>query len=391
MGGDINTYSVARAFYEEYQVKTTVIGKYKVGPSYQSRIVDYIVNEQIDQEETFLTIITEYAENNQRKKIFLLGAGDNYVNMITKNKDSLPNNIIIPYIDYELMDHLQRKDNFYKLCDQLGVNYPDTVVVTKEMGLDFTIDFSYPVILKSSESVRYWDYPFEGQEKTYTIDSRQELDTVITEIRNAGYLESLIVQDRIPGNDEYMYDLSAYADQSGEVVMMTVAHVLLEEHTPTGCGNAAVNITEYNEELMAQAKNLLESVNYVGFASFDIKYDYRDGKYKFFEINTRMGRSNYYVTAYGFNVARYLVNDYIYHKKMPLRVSKEHRLWTVIPKRVAFKYVKQQENLDLMQQLYDEGKVSNSVFFKKDLPFWRLFHLLRTHLSHFRKYNIFYN
>ena len=28
-GGDINTYSVARAFYEEYQVKTYVFGSFQ--------------------------------------------------------------------------------------------------------------------------------------------------------------------------------------------------------------------------------------------------------------------------------------------------------------------------------------------------------------------------
>lgn len=54
LGGDINTYSVARAFYEEYQVKTTVIGKFATGPSYNSRIIDYIANEKIDQKNEFL-------------------------------------------------------------------------------------------------------------------------------------------------------------------------------------------------------------------------------------------------------------------------------------------------------------------------------------------------
>ena len=41
LGGDINTYSVARAFYEQYQVKTYVFGKYPSGPSYNSKITIY--------------------------------------------------------------------------------------------------------------------------------------------------------------------------------------------------------------------------------------------------------------------------------------------------------------------------------------------------------------
>ena len=33
LGGDINTYSVARAFYEQYGVRSFIIGKYATGPA----------------------------------------------------------------------------------------------------------------------------------------------------------------------------------------------------------------------------------------------------------------------------------------------------------------------------------------------------------------------
>ena len=105
--------------------------------------------------------------------------------------------------------------------------------------------------------------------------------------------------------------LTSYSDRNGKVKMMCLGHVLLEEHTPHGLGNHAVIITEPNEELMMRVKNLLEDLHYVGFSNFDIKYDRRDGKYRFFEINTRQGRSNYYVTGSGFNVANF-PNIYVF-------------------------------------------------------------------------------
>lgn len=390
LGGDINTYSVARAFYEEYKVKTTVMGKFAAGPSYKSQIVDYIVNEKIDKEDTFLKQMNDFAEKHADKRIILLGAGDNYINMITKNKHRLKETIIIPFVSYELMNNLQKKDYFYEICDEAGVSYPDSVVVTKEMGLDFEVPFSYPVILKSSESVHYWDYPFEGQEKVYTISNRKELDETITKIYNTGYPENLIVQDMIPGNDESMYVLTSYSDQNGKVVMMCLGHVLLEEHTPTGKGNHAVIITEENDELMKQGRAFLEHINYVGFSNFDVKYDSRDGKYKFFEINTRQGRSNYYVTGSGFNIARYLVDDYIHGLTFELETAKENHLWMVVPKRVAFKYVKQDDNRQLMKKLIQEDKVVNPVFFKPDLKLDRLMPLVKTHFSHYVKFNKYY-
>lgn len=367
------------------------MGKYPSGPSYESQIVDYVVNEDIDQEGTFLHQINSFAQERSTKKIILLGAGDNYINMITKNRERLESNIIVPFIPYEMMDNLQRKDYFYSLCEEVDMAYPDTVVVTKDMGSDFEVPFEYPVILKSSESIFYWDYPFEGQEKVYTIENREELDETIQKIYAAGYPESLIVQDMIPGNDEYMYVLTSYSDKKGQVKMMCLGHVLLEEHTPLGKGNHAVIITDYNEELMLQAKKFLEKINYVGFSNFDIKYDKRDGKYKFFEINTRQGRSNYYVTGSGLNVAKYLVDDYIYNKETEIEVSKEPHLWLVVPKRVALTYVQQKENLDLMNKLFKEGKVVNPLFYEPDLSFKRRLSLMRTHFGHFVKYKKYYS
>ena len=311
LGGDINTYSVARAFYEQYQVKTYIFGKFATGPSYGSKIIEYHPNPKIDTDDYFLQTVNGFAKKHKDKKIMLIGCGDSYVALISKHKAELEKNIIAPYIDFDLMNSLQQKETFYKLCEKHGVDYPGTIIYDQSMGLDFEMNFPYPVILKPSDSISYWEHPFATQNKIYTIKDRKELEKVIRDIYGAGYTDKLIIQDMIPGNDEYMRVLTSYSDRNGKVKMMCLGHVLLEEHTPHGLGNHAVIITEPNEELMMKVKNLLEDLHYVGFSNFDIKYDRRDGKYRFFEINTRQGRSNYYVTGSGFNVAKYVVEEYV--------------------------------------------------------------------------------
>ena len=57
LGGDINTYSVARAFYEQYQVKTYIFGKFATGPSYGSKIIEYHPNPKIDTDDYFLQTV----------------------------------------------------------------------------------------------------------------------------------------------------------------------------------------------------------------------------------------------------------------------------------------------------------------------------------------------
>ena len=336
-GGDINTYSVARAFYERYKVKSYTFGKFATGPSYQSRIIEYTPNPKIDTDEVFMKTVKSFCSKHADKTVVLVGCGDSYVALISKHKNELPKNTIAPYIDFDLMNSLQQKETFYKLCEKHGVDYPGTIIHNKEMGHDFEMNFPFPVILKPSDSIQYWEHPFDTQKKVYTIKDKKELDQVLDDIYGAGYTGKLIIQDMIPGNDEYMRVLTSYSDHNGKVKMMCLGHVLLEEHTPHGLGNHAVIITEPNKELMMRVKDLLEELHYVGFSNFDIKYDRRDGKFKFFEINTRQGRSNYYVTGSGFNVAEYIVEDFVYGKELPLRYAKEEHLWMVVPKAVAFK------------------------------------------------------
>lgn len=390
LGGDINTYSVARAFYEQYQVKSYVYGKYPSGPSYKSRIIDYTANVNIDTDEVFLNTVNTFANNHKDKRVVLVGCGDSYVALISKHKAKLVDNIIAPYIDFSLMDELQQKEQFYELCDKYDIAYPDTFVYKNEMNLDFNLDFDFPVILKPSNGVMYWEHPFPTQNKVYKIDNMAKLKEVITQVYDAGYTDSLIIQDTIPGNDEYMRVLTSYSGKDAKVKMMCLGHVLLEEHTPHGQGNHAVIITEPNEELMLKVKKLLEDLNYIGFSNFDIKYDTRDKKFKFFEINTRQGRSNYYVTGSGFNIAKYIVEEYIYNKNLPIEIAKNEHLWLVVPKKVAFKYVKDESLKATMKRLIKEKQWVNPVFKKGDFNLNRFLRMTKNHFSHYKKFKTYY-
>ena len=389
LGGDINTYSVARAFYEQYQVKTYIFGKFATGPSYGSKIIEYHPNPKIDTDDYFLQTVNGFAKKHKDKKIMLIGCGDSYVALISKHKAELEKNIIAPYIDFDLMNSLQQKETFYKLCEKHGVDYPGTIIYDQSMGLDFEMNFPYPVILKPSDSISYWEHPFATQNKIYTIKDRKELEKVILDIYGAGYTDKLIIQDMIPGNDEYMRVLTSYSDRNGKVKMMCLGHVLLEEHTPKGIGNHAAIITEYDEEVMTKFKNFLESINYTGFSNFDIKYDTRDNSYKVFEINLRQGRSNYYVTGSGNNIAEYVVKDRVENKELELKIQKEPFFWRVIPRSVVYKFVKNQDLVNQCKKLASEGKEATSFGYKYDLSgnIKRSWYIFLYSINQIRKFN----
>lgn len=387
--GDINVCSVARAFHEEYGIKVTAYGKYPTGPCMSSKIIDYRDNEKADQQDTFLKLVNDFASEHKNETVLLVGCGDSYVQLMSQNKDRFPANVIAPYIDIDLMNDLIHKEKFYDMCEKAGVDYPTTYVHRKDMGFEMEAPFEGPFIVKPSNGIEYWRHPYPTQKKVYKVETWDDVKQVLLDIYTAGYDDSVIIQNFIPGDDTYMWVLTNYSDRKGKVKMMCLGHVLLEEHTPHGIGNHAVIITEHNEELENRFRKLLEEIGYVGFSNFDIKYDQRDGRFKVFEINTRQGRSNYYVTAAGANVAKCLVEDHIFQNEMEFKAVEEENLWMVVPKKVAFTYIRPEKYKKQMQKLIAAGKVVNPLLYKPDnglIRKLRIYKNIHRHHANYKKY-----
>lgn len=377
LGADINVVGMSRAFYDEYGVKSIAIGKYNSGPCKDSKIIDYRVQPNIEDETVYLSLINKIANDNKDALVFVLGCGDHYLELISKCKLFYAENIVAPYIDYDVMKDIINKEKFYAMCEKVGVDYPDTYVHRKELGFDFSLPFDPPYIAKPSRGIEYFAHPFEGQKKAYKLETYEELIDVLKKVYESGYDDSMIIQNFIPGDDSYMRVMTGYSTKDAKVVMTCMGHVLLEEHTPTGIGNHAVIITEPHEETELKLKALLEDIGYTGFSNFDMKYDERDGKYKVFELNCRQGRSNYYVTASNENLAKLLVEDYTGGSSPEYHSVTAEFLWMVILKKTAFKYVNKNYHDD-MKRLIAEHKCVNPLWNPKDRGFKKTLRYLKS-------------
>lgn len=368
LGGDLNCYSVARAFHEEYGVKSIALGKYALGATKDSKIIDFRITQNMSDSKKLVELLLNLAEelSPTNKVLILMGCTDEYAEFIIDNKEILSTKFVTPYIDKELKDSLIEKELFYQMCEKHNLDYPKTHIFNKgDEVCDF--GFNYPVILKASDSISFFQNSFEGMKKAYLINNAEEFKKVTDEIYTHGYEKSMIVQDYIPGDDSHMRVLTCYSDQNGKVKMMCLGHVLLEEHTPKGIGNHAAIITEYDEHVTNTFKTFLESINYTGFSNFDIKYDSRDNKYKVFEINLRQGRSNFYVTASGNNIAKYIVEDRILNNELPFKVQTEPFFWHVIPTSIVYKYVSKDSLVEKAKFLANQGNSASSFNYKYDL------------------------
>ena len=388
-GGDINVYSVARAFHEAYGVRSIAFGKYPSFPCHGSAILDYRVCPDNESADAFRRNVRAVAQEFPDKTVLLLGCGDSYVQLAAHCKDQLPDNVIAPYIDGALLDTLINKEKFYQLCDRYGIDHPATFIYDKSMGHNFTLPFGPPYIAKPADSVAYWATGVHALAKVYVCQSWEELLTALDQVYAAGYPDHMVLQEFIPGDDTYMRVLTNYSDRNGQVKLMCLGHVLLEEHSPHGIGNHAVIITEHDEALSLKIKAMLEDLHFTGFSNFDIKYDQRDGKYKFFEINCRQGRSNYYVTGAGYNIAKLLVEDQVEKKDLPFVLADRPSLWRVVPRKVAFTYIVSDYHQQ-MRELMRQGKEVRPLFYDKDKALMRTLRMEKNLLGHFQKFKTYY-
>lgn len=389
IGSDMNAYGMARAFYEAYGVKAIVIGRAHLTPTQNSRILEFQQEPKL--KEDFLAIMKRTAKKYADKDLLLMGCGDDYVKLIIKNKEELVKDFKVPYIDETLMDKILLKENFYEMCEKYNFSYPKTDTVTADNYETFNPDFQYPIIIKASNSVEYWACSFPGKKKVFIAHDEAEKTAILKAIYASSYQDTMIIQEFIPGDDSYMRVLNAYVATDGKVKLMCLGNPILEEHSPEGIGSYAAIITTFDKDLMDQVAYFLEDIGFEGIANFDMKYDYRDGKYKLFEINLRNGRSSYYVTAAGYNLMQYVADDYMLGKKQEKVYGDNEHLWSVIPNGVLFKYAQNKELKAKARQLIKEGKATNSLFYKEDMNIKRWFKLTLNSLNYYRKYKKYFN
>ena len=393
LGTDINAYYMSRNFHEAYNIKPHLIGKSPMNFTRLSNIVTLEYHENLWETETFRKVLKEYGENHKNEKTILIGSNDHYVRLIVENKKLLEKYFIFNYPNINIIDNLLVKDKFYEFVKDYDIDIPKTLIYdcSKKNNLKDLKNFSYPLILKPSDGVKYHFHEFSGQAKVYKLKNKKELDKVVKQIEESGYDDKLIIQEFIPGDDSRLFDSIFYVGKDHKAKIMSFAQIGLQEHTPTGIGNCTVLVNGYNEFnntdiVKDKLIKFLEDIKYQGFAEFDLKYDERDKKFKVFEINPRQARSSYYLTACGYNLAKVLVDDIINNKKMNFKFLDQKVVLSFVPKKVINTYIANDKLKKEINKLIKEKKLVRPLNYKNDKNLKRKLWLFLRDRNYVKKY-----
>lgn len=399
LGSDMNVYGMARSFNEAYGKVCQAYASDQLAPTKYSNIVNVEVIPGFDKDPVFIEEMRKLMSEkytDSSKVYLLIACGDGYAELISQHKEELSKTFVCPYIDYELFERLVNKVSFYEVCEEYDLPYPKTLIIREEMVINgqlaTELPFNFPVALKPANSVEYLSVDFEGRKKAFIIDNLAEFNSVINKIYSAGYTSELIAQDFIPGDDSNMRVLNAYVDAEHNVRMMCLGHPLLEDPTPASIGNYVVIMPDYNEKIYQTIKEFLEKIDYTGFANFDMKYDVRDGEYKLFEINLRQGRSSFFVTLNGLNLARFVTEDRVFKQPFTETIygsnaSEKAKLWMGVPKKVFLTYARDNQDKEIAKQMIKEGRWGTTVFYQKErsLKRWLLMkYMFHNYIARFK-------
>lgn len=400
VGGDIGAYASARAFHETYGVRTVVLAGVSTGAVAHSVAVDHRVLPDLEEQGALVRHVRAVAAERPGEPLLVLGSADHAVHAIVEARDELTADgadVVVPYADAAVMAEVTSKAGFSRLCAELGVPHPRTRVVTvgpvpTDEPDELDAGLAYPLVVKASSSAQFHAVEFPGKRKVAHLADRGELDRLLASMAAAGYRGDVVVQEHVPGGDEEMAAVNAFCGPDGGVRFLLMGQVLLEEATPNGLGNSVAQITggaAAHDEAVEHARRLLEHVGWSGFANLDLKRDPRDGRYRFFELNPRVGRSGYAVTAAGYPVARMYVDAYLGddagHSGPPVVGDNEH-LFTVVPLALLRRYVSAPV-WARVRGLRRRGAVTNPFLYAAERDPRRWAYVLTAMVNQFRKFS----
>lgn len=391
VGGDIGVYAIGRSFHEAYGCRCICLAASPTEAITRSVFFDVETLPPHADDRQTLAVLRGLAAANPGRKLVLMANDDRHSVFVGRYHSELEKaGYSLPFPPVEVTECVTDKAQFAQICTELGIDTPRTVSVNVGSGETPSLPFDFPVVAKAARGDAYDQVDFPGKRKIYFIETAAELDELWATLRKAGFDDTFLVQELIPGDNTQMRSITAYVDSHGDVTMIGSARVLLEDHAPTMIGNPVAMITEPFDDLWDSARAFLTDTGYRGFANFDVKVDPRDGRAVFFEVNPRIGRNSWYMSAAGVNPMSIMVRDLIDHEHVKPQEVHNKILYSLVPDALLRHYVRDEELRQRVHALQRSGKRKNPLVYTAETSLVRSAIVALQTLNHIRKFRRFY-
>lgn len=395
LGGDIGVYAIGRSFHELLGCRSIAVCHAPAQVVARSSFFDVEHVPAHARDDALLAVLRGIAAVRRGETLVLMGNYDAHTAFVTRHAEELGRAFVLPFPTKRTVDLVTDKQRFGELCERLGVATPRTRVVDLE-GADApdwrppALDIDFPLVAKPALGDAYEQVDFPGKRKIWYLRDGGELESMWAALREGGFRDRFLLQELIPGDDTAMRSITAYVDSAGTVSLIGSARVLLEDHAPRMLGNPVAMITEPFEDLWRGARAILGASGYRGFANFDVKVDPRDGRACFLEVNARIGRNSYYMTAAGDNPMVPMLADLVEHRPLEPIESRTSVLYSLVPLRLLSRYVRDAGLRARVRSLAKQGRVVDPLVYGEERDPRRRALVALQRLNQYRKFRRYY-
>jgi predicted ATP-grasp superfamily ATP-dependent carboligase len=223
-----------------------------------------------------------------------------------------------------LVQTLCSKKGLYHLAKSLGIPTPETSFPqSRDEVLRFLNSARFPFVLKAVKN---------SMEKRATsglkIIVRNELQllSLYDELEDSAD-PNLMLQEYIPGNEDANWMFNGYFDQHSDCLFGFTGRKIRQ--CPAYAGVTSLGVCTRNEEVENTTKAFMKAIAYRGVLDVGFRFDARDGAYKVYDVNPRIGCTfRLFVDDRGLDVARAL---YLHMTGQPIVLGtlREGRKWIV--------------------------------------------------------------
>ena len=246
-------------------------------------------------EDQFVDFLMSVGQQQQIKSV-LFPAREDLEVIVLKNRGKLERYYDFALAKLEVVEKIMDKEKFCQSLDNMDIPYPKTYFSRSVAEIEETSKIiSYPCIIKPTTSMEF------GKEfgvKVFKADSAEQLISNYRKATKSGY--KMIIQEIIPGADTELYSFFGYFDRNSKL-LASFTLVKIRQYPP-GFGVTALGKNIDAPEIIDLGTKYLKSIGYHGLMDAEFKKDPRDGKFKFIEVNARLGIQNGLALRCGVNL-----------------------------------------------------------------------------------------
>ena len=220
---------------------------------------------------------------------------DPYVHVLARYAAALDGHYLTYLPQKDIIDAIIDKRAQYQNAQRNQIPMPATYTLDSPgEAFDIVGSLKFPCVLKPVFSERFRTR--FGFKAIKVISSRELLD-VHKKYLNLGH--PLLAQEIIPGSAENLVEVMTFVRRDG-ILWAAFASRKLEQF-PEDFGSGTIFESIRNENLLSLVSKVLETFGFTGLCNIEFKWDARDRRFKFIELNPKTSNCSLHPTECGIN------------------------------------------------------------------------------------------